>query len=165
MMIFLFPRLMNEKSPHIEGDIAIVDPTGVVAPGVREYLVPTAIAARRAEDKKELEALAAKKLGAAAKSVPGDMLSKKLDQALGEVPQLDVVVLPAGANIDNEKQPLKVVGSEAKRLALIVVHPDAVTRGAGQSDYGAYDLYVRGKLDDRIEDDIRESLKHSIIAA
>jgi ABC-2 type transport system permease protein len=165
MMIFLFPRLMSEKSPHIEGEIAIVDATGAIAPGVREYLQPTAIAARRDEDKKELEALAVKKLGPAVKSVPGDMLSKKIDQTLGEVPQLDVVVLPPGASIDNEKQPLKVVGSGAKRLALIVVHPDAVTRAAGESDYGGYDLYVRGKLDDRIEDDIRESLKHSIIAA
>ena len=47
MLIVVMPRLMKEESPRIDGDVVVVDPTGQVTAGVRVYLAPEAIAARR----------------------------------------------------------------------------------------------------------------------
>lgn len=165
MMILLMPRLMNERSPRVEGEIAIVDPTGQVADEVASYLAPQAMAARRDEEKRRIEDAANKTgLGAAAQAGPGAGIAKKaIESALGEVPNLTMATLAATANIDTEKEPLKVKGG--KRLALVVVKPDAVIRATGSTGFGSYDLFIRGKLDDRIEDDIREALKHSILEA
>lgn len=165
MMILLMPRLMNERSPRVEGEIAIVDPTGQVAAEVGSYLAPQAMAARRDEEKRRVEEAAAKTgVGAAAQAGPGAGIAKQaIESALGEVPNLTMAPLSATANIDAEKEPLKIKGG--KRLALVVVKPDAVMRAAGNAEFGSYDLFIRGKLDDRIEDDIREALKHSILEA
>ena len=50
-----FPLLMNQKPPKIDGEVAIVDLTGEVVEGVREYLLPEAIAERRGLLKKKIE--------------------------------------------------------------------------------------------------------------
>lgn len=165
MMILLMPRLMNERSPRVEGEIAIVDPTGQVAGEVTTYLSAQAMAARRDEEKRRIEAVAAEKgLGAATKTGPGAGIAKQaIESTLGEVPNLTVLTLPATAHIDTEKEPLKA--KAGTRLALVVVKPDAVVRAEGKTEFGSYDMFIRGKLDDRIEDDIREALKHSILEA
>jgi ABC-2 type transport system permease protein len=38
-------------------------------------------------------------------------------------------------------------------------------RKPGETAFGTYDLYVRGKLDDRVEDEIRDGLRHAIVEA
>ncbi len=165
MMILLFPRLMNEKTPRVEGEIAILDSTGEVADGVKTFLAPEAMAERRAADQKAFKAMADAKLGPAAKMPQAKLGTDMIEAQLGEVPKFEVVILPAGTNLDHEKEPLKLIGDPKNRLAVVVVHPDAVVPAAGSSTFGSYDLFVRGKLDDRIEDDIREGLKHSIVDA
>lgn len=165
MMILLFPRLMNEKTPRVEGEVAILDPTGQVAEGVRTYLAPEAMAERRAADQKALKALADAKLGPAAKIPQAKLGTQMIEAQLGDVPKFTIVTLPAGTDIEREKEPLKLVGDAAKRLAVVVVHPNAAAPTPGSTGFGSYDLYVRGKLDDRVEDDIRDGLKHSIVDA
>src|SRR5688500_8565608 len=46
-VILLFPRLMSNRVPPVSGTVVLVDPTGQVAPAVRRYLSPQAIAERR----------------------------------------------------------------------------------------------------------------------
>ena len=48
IMIFVFPRLLKNAPPKVEGEVAIVDPTGVVAEGVRTTLAACALADRAA---------------------------------------------------------------------------------------------------------------------
>jgi ABC-type Na+ efflux pump permease subunit len=50
-------------------------------------------------------------------------------------------------------------------LALVVIHPNAARRAAGKQDFGTYDLFVREKLDDRVEGEIKTAVRESIIAA
>ena len=95
-------------------------------------------------------------------------VQRSLDAALGQVPQLTVVGLSDAADVEQAKAPLKEgapkgVAGTATRLALVVVHRDAVTRAAGSDRFGSYDLFVRGKLDDRLEEEIREGLREAIV--
>jgi ABC-type Na+ efflux pump permease subunit len=84
------------------------------------------------------------------------------------VPQLRVLALEAGSDVEQAKAPLTIApgkGDEQGRLALAVVHANAVQRTDATSKFGSYDLYVRAKLDDRIEDEIRYGLRDAIIGA
>lgn len=167
-MIVVFPRLINEAPPRVEGEVAVIDPTGEVTPGVREYLKPEALAMRREEFRKNLEEATPEAL----RKVSGvDAQTRQaLDTVLGEVPEIDVVALDPGADVEAAKAPLREVrdkkdGESEGRLAVVVVHPDAVTPATAGSAYGSYDLYVKEKLDDRIEDEIRTGVRESIVEA
>src|SRR5438093_11279288 len=71
LLIVVFPRLMNEKAPRIEGEVAIADPTGQVAAGVRDYLSPEAMARRR----QDLAKAAVQAVPEGVKPLVGDALS------------------------------------------------------------------------------------------
>lgn len=167
LMIVIFPRLMNEKAPRLEGEVAIADPTGQVAGGVHDYLSPEAMARRR----QDLAKVAVQAVPEGVKPLAGAALSdenarKAIERALGEVPRLTVLALPARVDLQQEKEPLmEGKGTDKGRLALVVIHQDAVTRAEGKEKYGAYDLFVRAKLDDRLVDEIRDSLEEAIISA
>jgi ABC-type Na+ efflux pump permease subunit len=123
VFVLCLPRAFDQTAPAISGEVELVDPTGQVSRGVRDYL-----------------------------------------QGHG---QIAVVEMPADTELERAKQPLRTAGAEAggQRLALAVIHPDAIVRAAGGSEYGSYDLFVREKLDDRIEREIRQALHETIIAA
>jgi ABC-type Na+ efflux pump permease subunit len=164
MMILVLPRLMNEKSPRVVGEIAIQDPTGELTQAVRDYLAPAAIAARREAERKELEAKAP---GVAAATQANPVARQALEAALGEVPQLTIVDLPAAADLEVEKKPLTqpLLQDGKGRLAVVVLHPNAIAPDVAKPGFGKFDLFVRAKLDDRIESDIQEALKHAIVEA
>jgi len=159
LLIFALPRLMDERSPSIEGEVAIIDPTQSIVDSLRVYLSPEAIAARRTAATRRV----VEKVGAA--GAPKAAGEAAIETALGAVPKLRIVALPAGADIEKEKEPLKDTESKPPRLVVAVVHPDAVVRKPGETAFGTYDLYVRGKLDDRVEDEIRDGLRHAIVEA
>jgi ABC-type Na+ efflux pump permease subunit len=164
IVIFMTPRLMNEESPRIEGEVAILDPTSEVLPGVRAHLAPERLAERRAEEAREAAEKASQATGGLAR-MGARGTEQALAAALGEVPRLHIAELPGGADVEREKDPLKGPFKPGGRIAVIVVHPDAVVRAAGKTDFGTYDLYVRGKLDDRVEDEIRAALRDAIVDA
>ena len=68
-----------------------------------------------------------------------------LDAILGEVPQLDVVELDVRADLDEAKEPLRIGATRQSggRLALIVIHDDAVVKPEDQERFGNYDLFVK----------------------
>jgi ABC-2 type transport system permease protein len=93
-------------------------------------------------------------------------LPKAVQALLGEVPKLQVVQRAAPADLEKEKQILlnKLAG-ESQWLALVVIHQDAVQLAAGKQEFGSYDLFVREKLDNRLEGEIKSAAKESIIMA
>ncbi len=89
-----------------------------------------------------------------------------LNALLGEVPELSVVELDRGTDPEQAKQPLHEGDTgRGARLALVVVHQDSVVLAEGREKFGNYDLYVREKLDDRIEDEIKTGLWNAIVDA
>jgi len=165
--IFGMRTLLTEKAPRIEGQIAVIDPTGEVYPGVRDYLLPEAIAERQDEFRDLLEEQTPPELRQlAGAGAGGEARRRALEAVIGEVPDLHVVELPVGVDLDQEKRPLmEGKASDGGRLAVVVVHDDAVIKSADAERHGNYDLFVREKLDDRIEDEIKEALRNSIVEA
>jgi ABC-type Na+ efflux pump permease subunit len=165
-MFVVFPRLMNARAPQVSGQIAVVDPTGQVVSELRSTLSADAIAARRADSTRRalVSAPAAAQAGGSAQAI---------ERALGDPPQLEIVERPASASLQDEKAWLSPTSASTspspRRLALVVVHQDAIAREGGRDDYGTYSLFVPPNLDERIEavvyDGVREALVNLRIRA
>lgn len=159
--------LLTEQAPRIEGQIAVLDSTGEVFDGVRDYLEPEAIAERMDDFRQLIEEQTPPALQKMANSgAAGEARRKALEAVIGEVPDIQVVRLPPGADLEQEKRPLtEGTAKDGGRLAVVVIHDDAVIKSDQAERYGNYDLFVREKLDDRIEDEIKGALRNSIVEA
>ncbi|MFM7625737.1 MAG: ABC transporter permease [Gammaproteobacteria bacterium] len=159
----LLPRLMDDAPPKVAGEIAVIDPTGLVGGAVASHLAPEALAARREDQRRRIAAAAEQ-----AAPVGKEVARQAAESALGEVPRLRVAVLDPGTDIESAKAPL-IAEADAKgdsgRLAVVVIHKDAVQRSDLSAAFGTYDMFVRGKLDDRVEDEIRRGVREAIIEA
>ncbi len=174
-LALVFPKLIRsaEKAPRVVGEVAIIDSTGEIAPALLKFLEPEAIARRRGD----LTAEADKAIPEAVKQIGGKRMAEQKQQALnlilGKVPQLDVLDLGSGADVEAEKLPIrdfKMEESEAGgRLAVVVVEDHAIAPKedpeTGKQIYGSYDLYTADKLDDRITDEIRGGMWEAIVEA
>jgi ABC-2 type transport system permease protein len=172
VLIRIMPGLMVKAPPKVEGRVAIVDPTGRVAGALTQYLAPEQFAERRAKERRKIEKATPEPVRRQVNASPAGeaVMRQSLDQALGQVPHVRVVALPASADLETEKAPLKTVlpkgGADASTLlALVVLHDDAIRRREGREKFGTYDIFVRAKLDDRLVDDVQAGLREAIVAA
>lgn len=172
LMIAIMPRLMTKAPPRMAGRVAVVDPTGRVTGALAAYLAPEQFAERRAKERQKIDDATPEAVRRQVSASPAgrEALRQSVDAALGQVPHVQVVPLPAGADLERAKDPLKSVlpegGPDAStQLALVVIHPDAVERAEGREEFGAYDVFVRPKLDDRLVDDIKDGVSDAIVAA
>lgn len=144
------PRLFGDRNRTVEGEIAVIDPTGVVLPHVRSV-----ISARRSP-------VAVNELLERARA--GDA-SDMVVNALGAATRLTLVERPAGADVEQEKAWLNEPMPTAPHLALIVVHANAVSPTPGSSNLGSYDLYVPPRMDNRVEIAVQGVMREAIIDA
>jgi len=155
------PRIFSQRSFRAAGQIAVIDPTGVVAGELRATLDPVAIAARREKDARQALAQVPEGVREVAQPSAGS-----LETTLGQIPDLHVVERPSGADIQQEKEWLRQERPNADRhLALAVIHPDAVTPAGDGAAYGTYDLFLTANLDDRIDNVIQQNLRIALVAA
>jgi ABC-2 type transport system permease protein len=157
----IMPRMFSGRDYKVEGEIRIIDPTGLVAPQVRAALDARQIAARRVEQAERALANAP----AAVRDLAGKPVDQSLQAALGPVPDLRLEERPASADIQQEKAWLTEKSPGLPHLAIVVIHPNAVTPTAGEVGYGTYDLYVPSNVDDRADGEIQQSLREALINA
>ena len=166
VMIFVMPVILDDTPPRVEGELAVLDSTGVVIEDIARWLEPEAVA-RRAGDLAEAidEAIPDVVQEIGERAGRDDLADRALEGILGQVPDIEVVALPLDADLEAEKGPL-LEGSMAEggRLAIAVIHPDAVERDSIGAPFGDYDLFVREKLDDRIESELSGALRDAIIS-
>jgi ABC-2 type transport system permease protein len=158
LIAVLAPRISAARSPQIVGEVAVIDQTGKAMGDLRKSLSSEAIAQRRRDGVQQT--LASSPAGDAARRAGAQ---EAAEQVLGSVPNLTVVERPSAADVQREKQWLLAQGG-ARHLALIVLHPTAVERPAG-AEFGGYDLYVSGTLDDATEGVIYDSIRQALIDA
>src|SRR5262245_48750461 len=158
------PRLFNLRNFKVVGDLAIVDPTGRVTPQLRAALDPKNIALRRENEARAVLDRAPESLRQLAETTRD---SGGVQTALGMIPDIQLIDLPATADIQQQKDWLNTTPEQTgrKHLALVVIHTDAVEPAAGTSKYGSYDLYVPPSLDDRADSEIQQSLRDAIVSA
>ncbi|HLF09820.1 MAG TPA: ABC transporter permease [Gammaproteobacteria bacterium] len=145
----IMPRLFNSDF-SVAGEVTVIDPTGQVAREMRAALTEGTDEARRAD------AIRAARAGTA----DGLVL-----EALGAAPKLTLIERPPGADIEREKTWLRAEETETPRLALAVIHSNAIEPRAGETDFGSYDLYVPPGQDQRAEIAVHQSLREAIISA
>jgi len=153
LLAVLAPRLFNPQNFRIRGELAVIDPTGVVAPELRKAFDPQRIAARQQADRRQ-----------ALTQVPGAVRELAASAPLS-VPDVQIIDRPSGADVQQEKSWLNAEQKQAKHLALVLIHSDAVTPEAGNSGYGSYDFFVPSNSDDRAENAIRQGLQEAIVNA
>jgi ABC-type Na+ efflux pump permease subunit len=155
----LLPRLVSAPAAPVRGQVAVIDPTGVVTDELRAMLAPSAIARRRLDT--------ARRALSDAPGIVRDVAAGSagaIQRSLGPPPELEVVEREADADVGRERAWL-LDESEIRHVALVVVHPDAVVRAPGRAAYGGYDLYVPANLDERVETVIDESLREAMLGA
>jgi len=167
VMIIVMPMLINDKPPKVDGEVAIVDPTGEILPQLRAYLQPEAIVGRSDELLEQALAQAPEELRKLAEANSAAVTtSEMMESVRGQVPEIHVNQLQPGADLEQEKALLHEGSlTDGGRLALVVVHDDAVVKEAGVEKWGTYDLYVREKLDDRLEDEIKGGMRAALVSA
>jgi len=165
-VVLIFSKAHLESPPRVVGEVAILDPTSEITDGVTKFLSPAAFALRRAQDMELVQKNLPPSLRALALQRGTQTLPDAAKKLLGEVPDLHIRKLAETADLKEEKQALldKQEGP-SHRLALVVIHPDAVRHAAGKLEFGAYDLYVREKLDSQVEEEIKGAVGQSIVAA
>ncbi len=154
----LVTLLMSMKPPPVKGSIALIDRSNAVQPRIIDNFSEKAMAQRAAEETKRALEKSSSILGKAAIPKQGQDILKQA-QPLAEAaakdaaPTLTLEPLAPDANLDEAKEPLKKVDprKEAGRLAVLVIHDDAVTPKPGTNDLGAYDLFIAPGLDSRVQ--------------
>jgi len=156
----LMPRLMTASSAPVSGDVAIVDPTGRVAPALRSAIGPEAIRARRERVfDRAVNTVAGPGGTAAMRGGPSPA------SFLGTPPDFRLVERPAPADLAAEKRGLTAPPAGGRRrLALLVISADAIAPPAGRG-YGSYDLFIPPNTDERIERELRDGLREAIVSA
>ena len=148
IVAILGPRLFADRVLTVEGEIAIVDRSNVVLPRVRDAM------AARGSPGVVTELVERARAGGAADAVI-DML--------GATTELTLVERSPSADIEREKRWLTEGDSTPRRLALAVVHENAVESASGE--LGSYDLYVPSRQDARAEVVVHSLLREAILDA
>jgi ABC-2 type transport system permease protein len=142
------PRLFGASDLAVEGEIAVIDPTGVVLPRVRDAMAardsPTAVA----------ELIERARAGGA-----GDSILDMLDAAT----DLTLVERPPRADVEQEKRWLTAENTGVRRLALAVIHENAVEPASGE--LGSYSLFVPARQEAGAEIVVHSLLREAILDA
>ncbi|MEQ9097218.1 MAG: ABC transporter permease [Phycisphaerales bacterium] len=154
--------ISQQKAPAVVGTVAIIDPTGEVAPRLTEYLSPQAIAERRGELARRVsEALPGMP------AAPDGSMDQAMAMAQGELPQLTVEVLPPDADFDQAKERIRqaVKDDPNSTIAVARIDPDAVVKGDSEEQFGAFALTHMPRLDERIVGEIESGLRRGVLDA
>lgn len=164
-MIALFaiigPHIFNFEDFQLKGEIVVIDPTGRVLPELRNTYDPERIVARRKEEtRKALERMPLK-----IKELTDTAEVAGVEDSLLPIPELHILTRPPDTDIEKEKAWLNTQSKEMPRLALIVIHPDAVEPANDYMQYGTYDFYVPPHLSDQARGEIQHGLHDAIVSA
>lgn len=157
----IFDDAFRDGAYRIEGQYAVIDPTGAVLPELRAALAPEAVARRRrAEFRGRLDE-APEPLRGLAEAAS----AQALEEAIGPAPDVRLTALAADADVEAAKGWLHEEADGPRRTALIVVHEHAVAPAGAGGPLGAYDLYVAPGLDDRDVAFLHRHVRDAIVGA
>jgi ABC-type Na+ efflux pump permease subunit len=151
VMAVIGPRLFGDSDFAVEGELAVIDSTGLVGPELRAGLAEGTSAADLVDLIRRTRA-----------ETQGDDI---VAEALAMRPKLTLIERPEGSDLETAKAWLLTGTPETPHLALAVIHANAVEPGPGDSGHGSYDLYVPGNQDGRREIAIAQSLREAIVSA
>ena len=155
------------KPPPVEGRLAIIDRSNMIAPGVADRLERLGADGNRAD-------------GDGAPASPDiDRAVDEAAQAFTNAPDIAAEILPPETDPDSiqttirEQSGDESVPPEQKLVGLLVIDPDAVVPESAGADgaasagpvptFGGYQLYTRPRLDARVARDIERAATDEIL--
>ena len=163
-MVLLGPRylqMLHDADFRIEGEYAVLDPTGRVLAEMERALDAGGIAEDELRElRRNLEQApeAARALAEAAI----EQARRESNWPAGEV---RLIPLASGAEVETAKAGLNEESGGAGHRALIVIHEDAVEAAGPAAELGTYDLYVPPGLDERELDFLHRIAREAIVGA
>ena len=158
IVLLVILGLVTQTPPRTDGEIAVLTSSEELVVEIRNWLSPGKFSERREAEQRRLKELTPAVGGTAAEAAIGTITKKMVE----EVPRIAVTAL-LSADIEKEKEllklPLTKSGSAAPaRLALIIIHDEALRPIGKEVSGNAYDLFVRNKLDDRMINEIQTAV-------
>ncbi len=80
-------------------------------------------------------------------------------------PRLSLAEAPHPGDIDAAKRWLAAPAAQPRRIGVVAIAPDAVTRSPGEREYGSYQLFIAGGLDDGTVNALHEGLRLALLEA
>ncbi len=155
------PRLFNFQDFQLQGEVAVIDPTGRVAPELQKTFNADRIAARRKEEARKI----LDNVPQSVRQLADSSADSNFANVLEPIPNLRFLERSSDADIEQEKNWLIEQSEGLPHLALIVIHQDAVEPAYDSLEYGAYDLYIPPNLDERARGEIQRGLREAILNA
>jgi ABC-2 type transport system permease protein len=160
--ILIFPRLLNPRNFKMQGEIAVIDPSGHAIGDIRSAFSQERITERREEQARQVLNQAPQEVQQVAASRGTPQVAAAIASA-SPAPELRLIERPATADVQQEKSWL-LDPSEQHHLALVVVHDDAVVSKDGKT-FGSYDAYVPANADDRTMNEIQAGMQEALVNA
>ncbi|MEO0715661.1 MAG: ABC transporter permease [Planctomycetota bacterium] len=167
-MVVLLPLLMNEKSPKVDGTLAVVDRSGQALPLIEANMTPKRIAEREGAAGEVLEQFNQQLKEKVGQGAPEGTLAAAAQ--LSELPTIVVEPLDPDADVEVAKDSLlEGSATDGSRLAVAVVSDNAITANE-EGEFGTYELFIRENLDDRIEGNhlrpvLRDAIRNARLTA
>jgi ABC-2 type transport system permease protein len=161
VIALVFPRLLNPRSFQTRGEVAVIDPSGRAIADIRLAFSPERMADRRDAQARQLLNQAPAVVRQLADGGRANQMASQMASAIAS--DLRLIERPATTDVQQEKAWL-LDQSEPRHLALIVVHDDAVVPKVA-NEYGSYDAYVPGNIDDRAMGEIQQAMQDALVNA
>jgi ABC-2 type transport system permease protein len=154
----VLPRVFMPSNDPIRGSVVVIDPTGLILEDVRVAFDPLGMEAKRKEEAR----LALLKTPAPAVQFAGE--EQIVRNAVN--PEASITILERSGDADplNERAWLLADRPDDRHLAVIAVHPNAVTADA-TGKLGTYDVYVPASVNFRLERVLHDGMREAIVTA
>jgi len=167
LLAVVMPLLLKDKVPEVNGTIALVDRTGELSDGIAGRLTPESIESWLNGSAAEMVSAIADAAGASDEAT--EAITKAAESAPAKELKADLKLESLAASMTEEeletaKAPLREGTSmtDGGLMALVVIDEDAVRTEAEDGTYGGFQVFVRPKLDDRVQDLVRDQVRKSI---
>jgi ABC-2 type transport system permease protein len=152
-LMTLMPMLMKTTIAPLKGTIAVVDPTGEIAPVIQQELMPKRIVERSGIS---LEDLDEEQVSRGPKSL------RHLTYSSGQPPQIEVTVKPFEVSNGSDLAKLKDQVRDGDLLAVVVIPADAVETKPGNA---SFELFVASDASPHHTALFESSIAESIVQA
>jgi ABC-2 type transport system permease protein len=165
LLLFWIPKLNNTRDYRVRGEIAIVDPTGVVGPALKETVDRADMVGSQG-----LMSHSWLRNGVGVESPAGGVNGPAQVESSPAAPSgwtaAVKVIEESGSDLAHGKLWLAEPPTEGSHhLALAVIQPDAIEPARSPAIRIAYKLYVSLTTDARAEKAIREMLSDALLSA
>lgn len=163
------------KGPAIEGEIAVIDRSGLVSGFIQSRFTPESLKAESDEQAEQVQKVVDEKLGEAGKVLINPNTKEAMKAAAAQAQggaKLSLALLDASADAEREKTPVmdaKIVRTSdaadngSNRLGLVVINSGAVTATNGK--FESFDVFFAPKLDFQVQQQVTRRIADAIVDA